>query len=431
MLDRFLHRIDRRETHVSILGLGYVGLPLASYFVQEGFRVTGFDTNAAYISQLTAGHSSVLDVPSSELQTLLESDRFLPTAAIADLQEADVHIICVPTPLSKSRQPDMSYIEGALSLLLGIWRPGKLVVLESTTYPGTTEEVLLPQLARGGLALDQDFLLAFSPERVDPGNQEVPLRKIPKVVGGVSLDSTAAAKALYGTIFETVHVVSSARTAEICKLLENTFRNVNIALVNEFAQICATLGVDVWEAIDAAKTKPFGFMAFYPGPGIGGHCIPLDPQYLVYKSRLHGYEPRLVAIADQINQEMPGHVVLQAMKRLNAKARALKGARVLIMGVAYKPDLPDARESPAFEVIGGLLEFGAVVSYTDPQVPSLTLEHGPTLVSVPFTAAAVQEADLIMIITAHSGFDYGLLEGVHEKVLDTRNALKDPGIRAI
>lgn len=431
LLERFLDTIERREAHIAILGLGYVGLPLASYFVQEGFRVTGFDINPAYVERLRRGESSVLDVPSPELQTLLDSGRFHPVADIEALRDASVHIICVPTPLDKTRQPDMRCIEGALELLLRVWAPGKLVVLESTTYPGTTEEVLLPELARGGLQLDRDFLLAFSPERVDPGNTAWPLRRIPKVVGGVSADSSRAAAELYQTIFETVHVVSNARTAEICKLLENTFRNVNIALVNEFAQICTTLDIDVWEAIEAARTKPFGFMAFYPGPGIGGHCIPLDPQYLVYKSRLHGYEPRLVSMADQINEEMPEHVVRRAEQRLRDRGLALAGARVLVLGAAYKPDVPDARESPFFAVAAGLQGRGARVEYCDPHVPELRLEDGTPLRAVPFTAEQVATADLVLIITAHAAFDYRLLQDVPGKVLDTRNAMKDPRVRGI
>lgn len=431
MLEPFLRSIENREAHISILGLGYVGLPLASYFVQEGFRVTGFDINAGYVTQLMRGESAVLDVPSPELQTILDSGLFRATAEIEKLREADVHIICVPTPLDKTRQPDMSCIEGALDLLLRIWQPGKLVVLESTTYPGTTEEVLQPELERNGLRLDQDFLLAFSPERVDPGNNSVPLRRIPKVVGGVSPDSARGAAAMYRTIFESVHVVSTARTAEICKLLENTFRNVNIALVNEFAQICTALDVDVWEVIEAARTKPFGFMAFYPGPGIGGHCIPLDPQYLVYKSRLHGYEPRLVALADTINEEMPSRVVQRAAERLQQRGRSLRGSRALVLGVAYKPDVPDARESPAFPVLLGLREQGAEVVYSDPHVPSIRLEDGLELRSVPYTAEAVASADLILILTAHSAFDHRLLEGALDRVIDTRNALNDPRVRAL
>ena len=431
MLEGFLSRIETREARIAILGLGYVGLPLSSLFVQEGFRVTGFDVNPVYVQNLMSGVSTVLDVPDSELQTLLDSGRFRATAVIEEIRAADVYVICVPTPLDKSRQPDMSYISSALQLLMGIWETGKLVVLESKTYPGTTEEVLLPALSRPDCRLDRDFLLAFSPERVDPGNQAFPLRQIPKVVGGVSMDSTTGAAALYRTVFEKVHVVSKARTAEICKLLENTFRNVNIALVNEFAQICETLDVDVWEAIEAARTKPFGFMAFYPGPGIGGHCIPLDPQYLVFKARLHGYEPRLVALADQINQEMPRLVVYKAMDRMNRRGRALRGAKVLIMGVAYKPDIPDSRESPADPVIEGLLQQGAVVSYSDPHVPVFRMERGETLESVPFTAETLEASDLVIILTAHRNFDLGLLDRVRDRVLDTRNALGDPSLRAL
>lgn len=416
-------RIADRSAVVSILGLGYVGLPLAVLFVQAGFRVLGYDVNADYVAQMKEGVSTILDVPSGDLQDCLATGRLDISVDPADLRPADIHIICVPTPLSKSRQPDMSYIESALSTLLSVWGPGKLAVLESTTYPGTTRELLLPALSQNGLELDRDFLLAFSPERVDPGNLNFPLPRIPKVVGGASEASTYATVALYGAIFEQVHPVSTPTAAELAKLLENTFRNVNIALVNEFARICDTLEVDVWEVIAAAKTKPFGFMPFYPGPGIGGHCIPLDPQYLVYKSRLQGYEPRLVALADQINQEGPRYVIQQAMDRLNSRGKALKGARVVLVGVAYKPDVPDLRETPALPILELLLEKGAEVAFTDPWIPALRLAHGQNLEALELSPETVAMADLMIIVTAHRDFDYTLLAAYPEKVLDTRNAL--------
>lgn len=416
-------QIEDRTAVLSILGLGYVGLPLAVLLVKAGFRVIGFDPNSAYVGQMKGGASTILDVASEDLQACLNTGRFQITSDASELSAAGVYIICVPTPLSKSRQPDMSYIESALGTLLTVWGPGKLAILESTTYPGTTMELLLPALSAGGLKLDEDFLLAFSPERVDPGNTQYPLHRIPKVVGGASEASTHAAACLYGSIFEQVHPVSTPTAAELTKLLENTFRNVNIALVNEFSQICDALHVDVWEVIAAAKTKPFGFMPFFPGPGIGGHCIPLDPQYLVYKSRLSGYEPRLVALADQINQERPRYVVQQAMEMLNEQRKALKGARVLVMGVAYKPDVPDARESPALPILELLIEKGADVRYIDPWIPMVRLENGHSMESVQDFSEEVRSADLVMILTAHRNFDFSILDSCLEKVLDTRNAM--------
>ena len=431
MLKTLTQKIETRQAVISIFGQGYVGLPLATLFVKAGFKVIGFDTNEDYIQKLRAGISSVLDVTPEALLECLGTGRFHPTSRQDDLQTADIHVICVPTPLSKSRQPDMSYIESALNIVQKVFSSGQMVILESTTYPGTTDEVLLPALSSGGLQIDQDFLLAFSPERVDPGNVNHPLHTITKVVGGVSPDSTLAATALYATIFDKVHPVSQARTAELAKLLENTFRNVNIALVNEFSQVCDAIGVDIWETIGAAKTKPFGFMAFYPGPGIGGHCIPLDPSYLVYKSRLHGYEPRLVALADQINFERPRYIVQQAIDLLNGQSKALKGSRVLVMGVAYKADVPDVRESPALPILAMLLERGAHATFTDPWVTKLRLENGEILQGVAYDDEQLSQADLILVITPHSDFDYACLKPYTEKVLDTRNVLPSEGLTAV
>ena len=423
MLQDLNQKIDNRQAVISIFGQGYVGLPLATLFVKAGFKVIGFDTNEDYIQKLKAGISSVLDVTPEVLVDCLATGRFIPTSRTEDLKSADIHVICVPTPLSKSRQPDMSYIESALGIVQKVFATGQMVILESTTYPGTTDEVLLPALSGNGLKLDRDFLLAFSPERVDPGNLQHPLHTITKVVGGVSKDSTTAATALYATIFDKVHPVSQARTAELAKLLENTFRNVNIALVNEFSQVCDAIGVDIWETIGAAKTKPFGFMAFYPGPGIGGHCIPLDPSYLVYKSRLHGYEPRLVALADQINFERPRYIVQQVIDQLNGLSKSLKGSKVLVMGVAYKADVPDVRESPALPILSMLLERGAHTSFSDPWVTKVRLDKGEVLQGVPFTEEQLKGADLILVITPHSDFDYQLLRPYLDKVLDTRNVI--------
>jgi UDP-N-acetyl-D-glucosamine dehydrogenase len=421
--ERLLDRIESKSARVAVMGLGYVGLPLSLHFAEAGFDVLGYDVAPAYVEVLRSGTSRIVDIPSHRLAAAVDSGSFTPSADPDSLAEADIYFICVPTPLSKTRQPDLSYIAGAIDTLAKRWRSGALVVLESTTYPGTTDEVLLGALQERGAELDHDLLLAFSPERVDPGNVRHPLHTIPKVVGGVSDASTRVASALYGHIFDSVHPVSNARAAELTKLLENTFRNVNIALANEFSQICDALDVDIWEVIDAAATKPFGFMPFRPGPGIGGHCIPLDPQYLVYKARLSGYEPRLVALADQINQEMPTLVVNKAMAQLNRARKALNGARVLVVGVAYKPGVPDTRESPALEVLEELIAHGADVSYTDPYVPELTLENGVRLTSVPFERSRVEASDLIIVTTDHGTPENALLHAVEERVLDTRNAL--------
>ncbi len=421
--DELMASIRRREARIAVIGLGYVGLPLSMLFARAGFRVVGFDVDEVYTAELTAGHSRVGDVGHAALRAEVEAGRFVATAQVEDLRGLDVYLICVPTPLSKTRQPDLTYIQAAVDTVASVLEEGKLVVLESTTYPGTTEDLVLPRLRASGFELDRSMLLAFSSERVDPGNLRFPLEVIPKVVGGVTDDSTAVAAELYHTVFETVHKVSSATVAETSKLLENTFRNVNIALANEFKQLCDKIGIDVWEVIEAARTKPFGFMAFYPGPGIGGHCIPLDPQYLVYRARLSGFEPRLVITADQINQGMPHYVVVKAMEALNERGVALRGAHVLMVGVAYKPDVPDVRESPALPVLDELLRFGADIHYADPHVPTLRLDDGSSLASEVLDAAAVAKADLIIVITAHQAIDFSLLLAAEDKVLDTRNVM--------
>ncbi len=429
--NKLTQMIRDRSATVGIMGMGYVGLPLSLLLAKAGFKVIGYDVNQTYVTALQQGNSSIIDVPSSELKEALDSGRFVPTHRAGDLSRADIYLICVPTPLSKTRQPDMSYIQGAVDTISKLWTSGKLLVLESTTYPGTTDELLLPLLSEPSLTIDEDFLLAFSPERVDPGNTSHPLASIPKVVGGVTEASTRVAAELYQTAFEKVHTVSSARAAELSKLLENTFRNVNIALANEFAQICDSLNVNPWEVIEAAKTKPFGFMAFYPGPGIGGHCIPLDPQYLVYKARLSGYEPRLVALADQINQEMPRYAVQKVMDLLNEKGKALKGAKVLVVGVAYKADVPDLRESPALGILEQLVKRGAKVNYTDPHVKSLHLEDGHTMQGVALTKKELETSEAILLTTAHSTLDYALLNEFKNKLVDTRNAVSKHAPEAV
>jgi len=417
-----LQRIRNRNSQVAVIGLGYVGLPLALAFARAGFPVTGLDVDERHVTLLTAGTSPIIDVSNEALAEVLTSGKLQVSSDADVLESADVVLICVPTPLSKSRQPDLSYVESAIASLLPRMGSGKLVVLESTTYPGTTDEILASQLESNGLKEGTDFFLAFSSERVDPGNRDFPLHTIPKVVGGVSQTSGDLAETLYAAVFDHVFRVSSARVAELSKLLENTFRNVNIALANEFKQICDTLGASVWEVIEAASTKPFGFMPFYPGPGIGGHCIPLDPQYLVFKARLSGFEPRLVALADQINMEMPRYTTFQVMELLNRRGLPLRGARVLAIGVTYKPDVPDLRESPALPVMEGLIQRGADVHFIDPYIPSLNLLDHELQGIASLTEDELERADAIIVLTAHNAFDMTLLNHHTAKLLDTRNA---------
>lgn len=419
-----MRRIGERSAILCVMGLGYVGLPLALQFCEAGFLVVGYDVNAQHVNALRRGHSTVSDVSSDRLTRAVSSGRLVMTHSPEAITEAEIYLICVPTPLAKTRQPDLSYIQAALRLLESIWKPGKMVILESTTYPGTTEEMIAPALSKGGLKIDEDYFVAFSPERVDPGNTEYPLADVPKVVGGVTPDSLLVALEVYSAVFRKVHPVSSAKVAELTKLLENTFRNINIAFVNEFAQICHALGIDVWEVIEAAKTKPFGFMAFYPGAGIGGHCIPLDPQYLVYRTRLAGYEPRLVALADQINQGMPRYVCGRAAEVLNSFQKPVKGSRIHVVGVSYKPNIPDTRESPALLIIDFLLRWGARVSYSDPYVPSVIL-RGTQMESIDLSDSVLESSDLVIIVTPHRAFDFDLLRRYRTKTLDTCNGLKD------
>ncbi len=419
-----MQRIQARQSTVGVIGMGYVGLPLALAFIRAGFPVIGFDVDARHVALLRAGTSPIIDVTNEDLSGALSTGALSVSADADALEAADVVLICVPTPLSKTRQPDLSYIESALTSLLPRLGRGKLVVLESTTYPGTTDEYLLSRLQEKGLEEGTDFFLAFSSERVDPGNRQYRLHNIPKVVGGVSEVSGDLAEALYAGVFDQVFRVSSARVAELSKLLENTFRNVNIALANEFKQICDALGVSVWEVIEAASTKPFGFMPFYPGPGIGGHCIPLDPQYLVFKARLSGFEPRLVALADQINMEMPRYTTYQVMELLNERGLSMRGARILAVGVTYKPDVPDLRESPALLVMEGLLERGADVRFVDPYVPTLNIAGRELQGVATLSDEEVERADAVVVLTAHSAFDMDILNRHAAKLLDTRNVTR-------
>ena len=409
---------------VGVIGLGYVGLPLAVAFADSGATVIGLDVDPTRVARVRAGESFIEDVSTETLGRLVAAERLTATDDIAAFKDADAIVICVPTPLGKSKEPDISYIVSAADAVAGVIRRGQLVVLESTTYPGTTQDILLPRFEARGLKAGEDFFLAFSPERIDPGNRRYTLREIPKVVGGLTPACRELAATLYARITRQVVPVSGPETAEMVKLFENTFRSVNIALVNEFAIMCRRLGISVWEVIDAAATKPFGFMPFYPGPGLGGHCLPSDPHYLSWRVRLEGYEPRFIAFADEINRQMPAYVVQLVADAFNDRGRAVRGARVLVLGVAYKPNVADTRDSPAIEIIQTLLAKGARVAYHDPLVPSLTLDR-TTLESIAWRDADLAGRDLVLILTGHRGYDWGAIVREARLVVDTRNATAD------
>jgi UDP-N-acetyl-D-glucosamine dehydrogenase len=414
-------RIEERIARIAIIGQGYVGLPLAVEFARAGFTVVGIDNDLDRVAALSLGQSYTPDVTGEDLRPLLDAGRYSVTSDFAVLEESDVVIICVPTPLRKSKDPDISYVVAAAEEVAARFRPGQLIVLESTTYPGTTEELLLPLFeGRGGRA-GQNLFLAFSPERIDPANGKFKVRDIPKIVGGITPECSRLAALLYGQIIDRVREVSSPKVAELAKLYENVFRNVNIALANEFALMCRRLGVNSREVIDAAATKPFGFMPFYPGPGIGGHCIPLDPFYLSWKMRLNGYEARFIHLADEINRAMPEYVVELVADALNRRSRCLNGARVLALGVAYKRGVGDVRESPALEILARLREKGAQVAYADPYVPSIEL-HGATLKGVELTDEELAAADCVVILTDHPTVDYARVVDRASLVVDSRNA---------
>ena len=414
-------RIETRTARLAIVGQGYVGLPVAVEFAATGFSVTGLDTDPDRVAALSFGRSCSPDVTNADLTTLLREGRYEATTDFSVLERSDVVIICVPTPLRKSKDPDIACVVAAGETVAARFRPGQLVVLESTTYPGTTDELLLPMFRARRARIGEDLFLAFSPERIDPGNSIFKVRDIPKVVGGVTPACTRLAAALYSTVVPRVHEVSSPKVAELAKLYENVFRNVNIALANEFALMCQRLEVSTKEVIDAAATKPFGFMPFYPGPGIGGHCIPVDPLYLSWKMRLNGYEARFIALADDINRAMPGHVVTVVIEVLNDIGRPLKGARILVLGVAYKRGVGDTRESPAHEIISSLLRRGADVAYADPHVPTFQIE-GTELKAVDLTDEIVRQADCTLILTDHREFDFRRIVELAPLVVDTRNA---------
>jgi len=423
MQKQLLERIENKTAVLGVVGLGYVGLPLAVEFARGGLRVVGIEVDPRKVEMLNRGESYVPDVPSAAVADLVRRGLLAATTDYAELRRADAVSICVPTPLRKTRDPDMSYVVSAADRVTEFCHPGFLIVLESTTYPGTTEEIFEPKLRERGFTLGQDVFLAFSPERIDPGNAKFGVRNTPKVVGGATAACTEVAVALYRLAVDTVVPVSSPRAAEMVKLLENTFRAINIGLANEMALMCDKLGVDVWEVIEAAATKPYGFMKFTPGPGIGGHCIPVDPLYLSWKLKSLNYTARFIELADAINSHMPEHVVTLVADALNEEGKALRGARVLILGAAYKPDIDDLRESPALDVMVELLERRAEVRYHDPYVPEVRLD-GAVLRSEALTAAALQAADCVLVITHHSVFDWGMVRKHARLIVDTRNALK-------
>ncbi len=429
MKNELISRIANKQAHVGVIGLGYVGLPLIVEFTSRGFRGTGFEVDEAKAKHINAGSSYIGDVPSRKVKEVVDAKRLRATTDFDHLSDCDAIIICVPTPLRKTKEPDVSYILAAAEEITRRLRRGQLIVLESTTYPGTTDEVLLPMFEEKGLKLDEDFLLAFSPERVDPGNPQFLTHNIPKVVGGVTPDSTEVAAHLYSHIVNDVYSVSSARVAEAAKLLENTFRAVNIGMANEMARLCYALNIDTWEVIRAAATKPFGFMPFYPGPGIGGHCIPLDPHYLSWKARQHGFDSRFISLAEEVNSRMPEHVVQLVADGLNDERKSMKGSNVLLLGVAYKKDVDDVRESPALSIIDRLRAKGANVRYHDPFVAQVRFDDahteaaGEPLASVPLTNEELQAADCVIIVTDHSEIDYKRVCSLAPLIVDTRNAL--------
>ena len=417
-----LEKVRNRQARVGVIGLGYVGLPLAVEFAKAGFDVTGFDVDESKVGEINAGRSYILDVKGEEVAENVKAGRLRATTDMSRLAGMDAVDICVPTPLRKTKDPDMSYVVSAAEEIAKYIHPNMLIVLESTTYPGTTAEVLQPMFDRKGLKVGEDFYLAFSPERVDPANEKFTTRNTPKVVGGTTPACSEIAAALYSAAVDTVVPVSSTQVAEMVKLLENTFRAVNIGLVNEIALMSHRMGIDVWEVIDAAKTKPFGFMPFYPGPGLGGHCIPIDPHYLSWKARQSGFECRFIDLAGHVNSSMPGYVVERVGEALNSQRKAINGSRIHVFGVAYKKNVSDMRESPALDIIEMLHRRGAQLSYTDPYVPTFH-EHGICLKSIP-ERDVPNDIDCAVICTDHSAFDYASMPRRFSLIVDTRNALK-------
>ncbi len=424
--EALLQKIGDKSAVIGIVGLGYVGLPLATEFAKSGYKTIGFDVQDKKVQAVNSGNNYIGDIVDEVFRKVVESGMLSATSDFSFIRDVDAVAICVPTPLDKYQQPDISYVKGSTESVAEHLHEGMVVILESTTYPGTTEELLLPILENSGLKCGKDFFLAFSPERVDPGNKQYKTKNTPKVIGGVGMDSTEVAASLYRNVLEGgVYEVSSPAVAEMEKLLENTYRNINIGLANEMAIICNRMGINVWEVIDAAKTKPYGFQAFYPGPGLGGHCIPLDPFYLTWKAREFDYHTRLIETSGEINTGMPEYVVDRAMKVLNKNKTAMNGAKVLVLGVAYKADIDDYRESPALNVIDLLIGEGADTTFYDPYIPEYR-HKGKTHTGVAeLTDEVLKEQDIIIICTAHACFDYDRIQKLSKEVFDTRNAMKD------
>jgi UDP-N-acetyl-D-glucosamine dehydrogenase len=421
MKEQLIRKLGDRSACIGVVGLGYVGLPLAIEFAKAGFHVIGYDVSEDVVAELMRGESHIQDVSSADVAEAVRAGKLEATADVSRIRDMDAVSIAVPTPLAKTRDPDMTYVLAAADAIAAHCRPGMLIVLESTTYPGTTRDLMQPKLEAAGLTIGEDVFLAFSPERVDPGNAKWKIKNTPKVVGGITSACTEVASALYASCLDTIVPVSSTETAELVKLLENTFRSVNIGLVNEMQIVCEKLGVNVWEVIDAAATKPFGFMKFTPGPGIGGHCIPLDPHYLAWKMRTLNYKTRFIDLASEINSEMPALVVEKVAQALNDQRKAVKGSRILVLGVAYKKDIDDMRESPALDVIRLLEDWGADVVYHDPHIPSFR-EDGHERFGVELSDGELARTDAVVIITDHSGIDYQRIVDMTPLVVDTRNA---------
>jgi len=416
-----LERIENKTVKLAIIGVGYVGLPLAVEFAQVGYDVIGYDVSDEKMQRLNQGDSYIEDIPNDVLKPLIDAGKIRGTTNIEDLREADAFSICVPTPLTKTKDPDMSYILQAIATIAEVSHAGMIVTLESSTYPGTTTEIIRPKLEEKGWVIGEDIFVAFSPERTDPGNKTYGVHNTPKVIGGVTPACSEVITTLYSKAIETIVPVSAPESAEMVKLLENTFRSVNIGLVNEMAIICDKLGIDVWEVIQAASTKPFGFMPFYPGPGVGGHCIPIDPHYLAWKVKQLDYTARFIELASEVNTHMPMHVVNKVMDTLNDEAKALRGSRIVILGVAYKPNIHDVRESPALHIIELLHEKGGQVVYHDPHVPYLKLENGYIMESEAYNEQLLAESDCVVIVTNHASYDWAHVVEHSPVIVDTRN----------
>jgi len=423
--ERLLQKFEKRDAVIGVVGLGYVGLPLAVEKAKAGFHVIGFDIQQSRVDQVNNGINYIGDVVDEDLHEMVKQGRLVATTDYARIAEVDAVAIAVPTPLDEHHQPDTSYVENSANEVAKYAHEGMLVVLESTTYPGTTEEIVKPALEKKGLVVGETVFVAYSPERVDPGNKQFKTKNTPKVVGGVTKTCTKVAAAMYRAVLEgDVHEVSSPAVAEMEKIFENTFRHINIALANEMAILCERMGIDVWEVIDAAKTKPYGFMAFYPGPGLGGHCIPIDPFYLTWKAREYNYHTRLIELAGEINNAMPEYVVNRAMLILNEEGKALRGSKVTVLGVAYKKDIDDVRESPVLKIVELLEQYGAEFSVVDPYVPSFRACNR-VIETVELTPELLAQSDLVLITTDHSNIDYEMVARHSRVVFDTRNAMKD------